>query len=147
MLSGARENALPLFANGKMSPPTTPGGTETAAKGSALFVFAKVWLTSMEMDICAMLKSKFLNPFFWQLSKAFNILAPSYILKKRKVTYLKYSAPNSQPFHLRVAVTCPKPSNLHHLNLCTIITALYCKASPLTWHCIAIRVFIYYCVI
>lgn len=69
VLSGAQENALPLFANGKMSPPATPGGTESAAKGSALFVFAKVWLTSMEMDICAMLKSKFLNPFFGNSAK------------------------------------------------------------------------------
>lgn len=130
MLSGACENALPLFANGKMSPPTTPGGTESAAKGSALFVFAKVWLTSMDGHLCDA-EIKVFESIFWQLSKAFNILVPSYKLKKRKVMYLKYSAPNSQPFHLRVAVTCPKPSNLH-LNLCTIITALYCKASPLT---------------
>lgn len=33
------------------------------------FVFAKVWLTSMEMDFCAMLKSKFLMPFFGSSAK------------------------------------------------------------------------------
>lgn len=131
MLSGAHENALPLFANGKMSPPTTAGGTESAAKGSALR-FCQSVVNQYGNGLLCDAEIKVFDAIFWQLSKAFNILAPGYILKKRKVMYLKYSASNSQPFHLGVAITCQKPSNLHHLNLCTVITALYCRASPLT---------------